>query len=100
MFHQISHYRFSISWSRILPDGTTDKVNHAGIEYYNNLIDALVDADIVPMVTMYQSDLPINFYSNGGWANDSMIEHFERYAAILFREYGDRVSENNEVVVK
>lgn len=52
------------------------------------------------MVTMYQSDLPMNFYSNGGWANESMIEHFERYAAIMFREFGDRVSDNNEVVVK
>lgn len=59
-----------------------------------------MDAGIVPMVTIYQSDLPMNFYSNGGWANDSMIEHFERYATTLFREFGDRVSENDEFVVK
>lgn len=52
------------------------------------------------MVTIYQSDLPMNFYSNGGWANDSMIEHFERYATTLFRKFGDRVSENDEFVVK
>ncbi|XP_061162615.1 uncharacterized protein LOC133171833 [Saccostrea echinata] len=88
---KVSHYRFSISWSRVLPDGSADNVNQLGIEYYNNLIDALVDAGIVPMVTMYHSDMPFVFFKNGGWKNDSMIDNFEKYAMILFREFGDRV---------
>jgi beta-glucosidase/6-phospho-beta-glucosidase/beta-galactosidase len=68
-------------------------VNQLGIEYYNNLIDALVDAGIAPMVTMYHSDMPLVLYQYGGWTNDSMVDAFEKYAMILFREFGDRVSE-------
>ena len=94
LLFQMSHYRFSISWSRVFPEGTASSVNQGGIDYYNNLIDALIDADIVPMVTIYHSDLPMGLYSIGGWMNETVIEHFKQYAETLFREFGDRVSKD------
>ncbi|XP_053375783.1 uncharacterized protein LOC123534954 isoform X1 [Mercenaria mercenaria] len=88
---KISHYRFSISWTRILPDGTNKHINPAGIAYYNDLIDALLDAEIVPMVTMYHWDLPQAFEDVGGWTNDSIVERFVDYARVLFDNFGNRV---------
>ena len=87
----LKYYRFSISWSRILPDGTINTINQLGINYYNNLINAMRDADIAPMVTLYHWDLPQALQDIGGWENESVIEHFERYADLCFREFGDRV---------
>lgn len=92
IFLQVSHYRFSISWPRILPDGTTDFINEPGIAYYNNLINALIDADIVPMVTMNHWDLPQKLEDLGGWTNESIVDRFAGYADVLFENYGDRVS--------
>ena len=87
----LKNYRFSLSWSRILPDGTTNIINQPGIDYYNNLIDAMIDADIAPMVTLYHWDLPQALQDYGGWQNESVIEHYEIYADLCFREFGDRV---------
>lgn len=61
LLHQlgIKAYRFSISWARILPDGTTKNINQKGIDFYNKLIDLLLEKDIEPWVTLYHWDLPI-----------------------------------------
>ncbi|XP_061162617.1 lactase/phlorizin hydrolase-like, partial [Saccostrea echinata] len=88
---KVTHYRFSISWSRVLPVGTLQVINQPGVDYYNNLIDALLEADVVPMVTLYHWDLPEAFNSSGGWQNESIADHFANYAKFCFQKYGDRV---------
>lgn len=88
---QVNHYRFSISWSRILPDGTNNSINEAGILYYNQLIDALLDANIEPVVTLYHFDIPLTLYNNGDWMNATHADLFAAYADICFQRFGDRV---------
>lgn len=85
-------YRFSISWSRILPKGDLSSVNTAGIDYYNRVINHLLANGIEPMVTMYHYDLPQAFARFGGLTNSIVVDHFEAYADLLFKLYGDRVS--------
>ena len=92
MFIQVKHYRFSISWPRILPDGTTHNINIAGLAYYNSLINGLLDAEITPMVTLNHWDLPQALEDIGGWTNDSIVDVFTDYADVLFSNFGDRVS--------
>ncbi len=88
----LKYYRFSISWARILPDGTTDNVNTLGVKYYNDLIDLLLENGINPMVTLYHWDLPQAFQDQfNGWESDEMIEHFNNYAKFCYQTFGDRV---------
>ncbi|MDO4649012.1 MAG: glycoside hydrolase family 1 protein [Eubacteriales bacterium] len=83
-------YRFSISWSRVLPQGR-GKVNEAGIRFYERLLDELHKYNIEPVVTMYHFDLPLALYENGGWENRETIDAFEEYAKVLFSRLGDKV---------
>ncbi len=83
-------YRFSISWARIMPEGT-GKVNPAGIAYYNRLIDALLDAGIEPYVTLYHWDLPYALHCRGGWLNPDSPDWFYAYAKVIAETYSDRV---------
>ncbi|CAH0763461.1 unnamed protein product [Diatraea saccharalis] len=87
----LDFYRFSISWSRILPNGFADKINQPGIEYYNNLINEMIDNNITPFVTIYHWDLPYNLQKLGGWANPLVIDWFTDFSKILFDKFGDRV---------
>ncbi|XP_006880794.1 PREDICTED: lactase-phlorizin hydrolase [Elephantulus edwardii] len=87
----VSAYRFSISWSRILPDGTTRYINDAGLDYYVRLVDALLAASIQPQVTMYHWDLPQALQDVGGWENETIIQRFRDYADVLFQKLGDKV---------
>ncbi|NXJ74020.1 LPH hydrolase, partial [Trogon melanurus] len=88
---KVSHYRFSISWSRILPDGTTRYINEMGLNYYERLIDALLAANIKPQVTLYHWDLPQALQNVGGWENDTIVQRFKEYAELLFQRLGDKV---------
>jgi 6-phospho-beta-glucosidase len=83
-------YRFSIAWTRIIPDGDGE-VNPKGIEFYNNLIDELLKYNIEPVVTMYHFDLPLALHEDGGWANRRCVKAFEKYARVLFEAYGQKV---------
>ncbi|XP_018573206.1 myrosinase 1 [Anoplophora glabripennis] len=86
-----NHYRFSLSWSRILPNGTPDKLNVAGVNYYKNLIQELKNNDIIPLVTIYHWDLPQVLQEQGGWTDDFIVEAFADYARVCFELFGDDV---------
>ncbi|KAJ4793415.1 beta glucosidase 11 [Rhynchospora pubera] len=84
-------YRFSISWSRLIPDGRGE-VNPKAVEYYNNLIDELVKHGIEIHVMLYQLDLPQLLEDEyEGWLSSKIIDDFTAYADVCFREFGDRV---------
>ncbi len=86
----IPNFRFSISWTRILPNGTGE-VNMAGVEYYNNVINYCLEQGIEPWVTIYHWDLPQVLEAKGGWTNRDIIEWFTNYTAICAQHFGDRV---------
>lgn len=87
----IKAYRFSISWSRILPTGT-GKLNPAGVQFYNELIDELLDAEIEPFITLYHWDFPYDLYKKGGWLNPESVNWFGEYAKNVAELFSDRVS--------
>lgn len=86
----IPNFRFSISWSRILPEGT-GKVNQKGLAFYDRLVDEALERGITPWVTLYHWDLPQVLQEKGGWANRDIIHWFEDYAQIVVKALGDRV---------
>ncbi|WP_022892605.1 GH1 family beta-glucosidase [Agromyces subbeticus] len=86
----VDSYRLSLSWSRILPNGVGE-VNEAGLEFYDRLIDGLIDAGIQPNVTLYHWDLPQALQDRGGWSNRDVADWFEEFARVAFERYGDRV---------
>lgn len=83
-------YRFSIAWPRILPEGR-GKVNQPGLDFYNRLVDALLEANITPFVTLYHWDMPQVLQDQGGWAERATAEAFVEYADVVSRHLGDRV---------
>ncbi|CAL9697465.1 unnamed protein product [Knipowitschia caucasica] len=90
---KLNHYRFSISWPRLIPTGIkSDHVNERGIQYYDELLDALLENNITPIVTLYHWDLPQVLQEKyGGWQNLSIINHFNDYANLCFEKFGNRV---------
>nr|XP_026692500.1 uncharacterized protein LOC104266271 isoform X3 [Ciona intestinalis] len=87
----VQQYRFSISWSRIFPNGNTSNLNQAGVDYYNAMIDSLISAGVEPVVTLYHWDLPQALEDNGGLLNDVIVELFNDYANFCFKTFGNRV---------
>jgi len=88
----IKNYRFSVSWPRILPEGT-GKVNEAGVAFYNALIDCLLEHGIRPWMTIYHWDLPACLERKGGWVSEQMPEWFAEYTGVLADRFGDRVKD-------
>lgn len=83
-------YRFSVAWTRIIPNGTGE-INEKGIEFYNNLIDELLKYNIEPVVTMFHFDLPYALEEKGGWGSRETIDAFVNYAKVLFERFGSKV---------
>ncbi len=83
-------YRFSVSWSRVLPLGT-GAVNPAGLAFYDRLTDELLGHGIEPVVTLYHWDLPAALYDRGGWLDRDSAQWFAEYARVLYRRLDDRV---------
>ena len=86
----IKAYRFSISWSRIFPDGI-GKINEKGVKFYSDLIDELLANGIEPYVTLFHWDYPYELHKKGGWLNNDSIKWFADYAAKISELYSDRV---------
>ena len=83
-------YRFSISWPRVMPEGT-GRVNEKGLQYYSDLVDELLAAGIRPMVTLYHWDLPMAIHERGGWKNREIVEWFAEYTKAVVDCLSDRV---------
>jgi beta-glucosidase len=83
-------YRFSTSWPRILPGGQ-GQVNEKGLDFYERLVDALIDAGIEPFITLYHWDLPQTLQDEGGWISRDICKAFADYAAVMVKRLGDRV---------
>jgi len=85
-----SAFRFSISWSRILPAGT-GKVNQAGLKFYHAVIDECLLLGLTPIVTLYHWDLPQALQKEGGWANHNILKWFARYVKLCVQEFSPKV---------
>src|SRR3954451_7741059 len=86
----IPNYRFSLSWSRLFPDGI-GRYNCKGVEYYNHVIDCCLELGIQPWITLYHWDLPYALQKKGGWTNREIINWFSEYVSFCIERFGDRV---------
>lgn len=83
-------YRFSIAWARVLPDGT-GKINPAGLDFYERLVDTLLEHGIEPMATLFHWDLPAALDDRGGWLNPDSAQWFVDYAQVMFHRLDGRI---------
>jgi len=86
----VKAYRFSISWPRILPNGTKE-INQQGLKFYHDLIDELLDNGIEPYITLFHWDLPLALHRKGGWLNPNIIDAFEEFATLVAKEFTPKV---------
>ncbi|MCU4176708.1 glycoside hydrolase family 1 protein [Carboxylicivirga sp. N1Y90] len=84
-------FRFSLSWSRIIPNGTGE-INKKGIEFYHNVIDCCLENELIPYVTLYHWDLPQSVEDKGGWINRESITWFTNYVEVCINNFGSKVS--------
>lgn len=88
----INTYRFSIPWTRVLPNADTSLINYAAIRHYQTFVRLLKEANIRPIITLYHWDLPqILQKKYGGWENPIMVDFFEGYARVIFENFADEV---------
>jgi len=88
----LNSYRFSISWPRIQPSGS-GAANPKGIDYYSQLVDALLKAQLRPLVTLYHWDMPQALEDAGGWPNRDLVGRYCDYVQLVSRALGDRVND-------
>ncbi len=87
----VNGYRFSLSWSRILPEGT-GRINEKGLEFYDKLVDELLAKGIEPFATLFHWDYPTELYYKGGWLNRDSVQWFADYTAVVMDRLSDRVT--------
>jgi beta-glucosidase len=87
----VNTYRFSVAWTRVLPDGR-GKPNEKGIAFYKDMVSRLRDAGIKPAVTLFHWDTPQKLQNEGGWANRNIVDAFEQYAQLMVSRLGDDVA--------
>jgi beta-glucosidase len=87
----VQAYRLSVSWPRVLPEGTGTP-NAAGLAFYDRLVDALLAAGIEPWVTLFHWDYPLALYYRGGWLNRDTVDWFADYATLITEKLSDRVT--------
>jgi beta-glucosidase len=87
----LQSYSFTLSWPRIIPEGT-GKINQKGLDFYDRLVDHLLKAGILPKATLYHWDFPVALQDQGGWPNRDSIEWFGEYADVAFNKLADRVN--------
>lgn len=78
----LKSYRLSISWPRVMPEGT-EKINQVGLDFYKSLIDEVIGAGMEPMITLYHWNLPTALYKKGGWKNPKIADWFEEYTRVV-----------------
>jgi beta-glucosidase len=88
----LNAYRFSVSWPRVLPQGYGER-NAAGLDFYDRLVDELLQANVQPFLTLYHWDLPQTLQEQGGWANPAIVQWFADYAGVMAERLGDRVKD-------
>ncbi|WP_058485561.1 GH1 family beta-glucosidase [Defluviitalea phaphyphila] len=86
----VKAYRFSISWPRVLPNGIGE-INEKGLEYYEKLVDALIEAGIEPYITLFHWDYPYELYKRGQWLNPKSSNWFEEYVTVVLKRLGSKV---------
>lgn len=84
-------YRFSTSWARVLPNGM-GQVNETGLDFYDRLVDGILERGLEPHATLYHWDLPVKLADLGGWRNRSIADWFADYAEVVMRRIGDRIA--------
>lgn len=86
----VNAYRFSVSWTRLLPSGQGE-INTKGADFYSRLVDELLKNDITPFVTIHHWDYPLELYYKGGWLNRDLTDVFAEYVEKVVKLFGDRV---------
>ncbi|XP_014487191.1 PREDICTED: myrosinase 1-like [Dinoponera quadriceps] len=84
-------FKLSFSWSRILPSGFTNHISKDGIQFYKNVLNEIAANEMIPMVALFQMDLPYDLQKMGGLSNPLFIDWFEQYARLVFATFGDKV---------
>ncbi|MBU1175788.1 MAG: beta-glucosidase [Alphaproteobacteria bacterium] len=84
-------YRFSLAWPRLIPEGT-GAINQAGVDFYDRLIDGMLERGLKPFATLYHWDLPSPLQDRGGWTNKDIAKWFTDYAVLVQQRFGDRLA--------
>jgi beta-glucosidase len=87
----VNAYRFSVAWPRVLPSGR-GRIEQRGLDFYDRLVDGLLEMGVSPYVTLYHCDLPVALQESGGWADRTTVNAFVEYADAVTRRLGDRVA--------